>query len=165
MAWSGMITCSRRAIPQPHIYRCAMPGGVPCSHSGRRRCRDASRSPQWTTSLTRCVPQWVNHIARSSTWLLGGMPSPTVGVLVISMPPASTGCLVYIKAGLLVLCRSALMSCGLAVTCGGHCWLSSSAAAWCLERRSFLVVSLLLVSFSSLRSISLRSLSMTLYSR
>ena len=110
------------------------PGRRPGSHSGRHRCRDASRSPQWASSLSRCHPH-------------------------------PTGCLVYIKAGLLVLCRSALMSCCLAVTCGGHCWLSSSAAAWCLERRSFLVVSLLLVSFSSLRSISLRSLSMTLYSR
>ena len=49
--------------------------------------------------------------------------------------------------------------------CVDQSWLSSSALADRLERRSFLLVSLLLVSFSSLRSISFRSLSITLYSR
>lgn len=49
--------------------------------------------------------------------------------------------------------------------CVDQSWLSLSALADRLERRSFLLVSLLLVSFSSLRSISLRSLSITLYSR
>ena len=144
--------------------------------------------PQWSTSLSRCLPQWVNHIARSSTWipqwassLSRCYPFPTVVDIAVAMPPVPhsgrpryrdashngiittpgrrpgshsgrhrcrdasrspqwasslsrchplpTGCLVYIKAGLLVLCRSALMSCCLVVTCGGHCWLSSSAAA------------------------------------